>query len=242
LRLILDRRTLPRREGFMMRTALRTALVVGLACASGLSTPAAAQATRTWVSGVGDDLNPCSRTAPCKTFAGAIAKTASGGEINCLDPAGYGSVTINKPITIVCDHTEGGVLSAGNGIVVNLSNAADGVLLSGLDIFGTGTEGSGLRVVGVGSVHLRNSVVRGFRAGAGLSIDSAAMVLISDSTLSGNRTAIAANGPAQVIVTGSTIVANGTGVGGSARILSGGGNLLAGNGADGRFAGTVARQ
>jgi len=37
-------------------------------------------------SGVGDDANPCSRTAPCKTFAGAISKTAAAGEINCLDP------------------------------------------------------------------------------------------------------------------------------------------------------------
>jgi hypothetical protein len=59
-----------------------------------------AQATRTWVSGVGDDVNPCSRTAPCKTFAGAISKTAEGGEIDPLDPAGYGVVTITKAITI----------------------------------------------------------------------------------------------------------------------------------------------
>ena len=58
--------------------------------------PASAQAIRTWVSGVGDDVNPCSRTAPCKTFAGAISKTAAGGEINCLDSAGYGAVTITK--------------------------------------------------------------------------------------------------------------------------------------------------
>src|SRR5436309_5110424 len=59
-----------------------------------------AQATRTWVSGVGDDANPCSRTAPCKTFAGAISKTAAGGEIDALDPGGYGTVTITKAITI----------------------------------------------------------------------------------------------------------------------------------------------
>src|SRR3954470_6852930 len=59
-----------------------------------------AQATRTWVSGVGDDVNPCSRTAPCKTFAGAISKTAEGGEIDALDPAGYGTVTIAKAITV----------------------------------------------------------------------------------------------------------------------------------------------
>ena len=59
-----------------------------------------AQATRTWVSGVGDDVNPCSRTAPCKTFAGAISKTAEGGEIDALDPAGYGTLTITKAITV----------------------------------------------------------------------------------------------------------------------------------------------
>jgi hypothetical protein len=64
--------------------------------------PARAQATRTWVSGVGDDANPCSRTAPCKTFAGAISKTAPNGEINCLDPGGFGAVTITKSITIDC--------------------------------------------------------------------------------------------------------------------------------------------
>src|SRR6202046_3797494 len=62
--------------------------------------PAHAQATRTWVSGVGDDANPCSRTAPCKTFAGAIGQTAAGGEIDALDPGGFGEVTITKSITI----------------------------------------------------------------------------------------------------------------------------------------------
>src|SRR5580698_2714075 len=62
--------------------------------------PAHAQATRTWVSGVGDDANPCSRTAPCMTFAGAITKTAAGGEIDALDPGGFGGLTITKSITI----------------------------------------------------------------------------------------------------------------------------------------------
>src|SRR6266481_6108453 len=61
---------------------------------------AQAQATRTWVSGVGDDVNPCSRTAPCKTWAGAISKTASGGIIDALDPGGFGAVTITKPMTL----------------------------------------------------------------------------------------------------------------------------------------------
>src|SRR5262244_3544271 len=76
-------------------------------------TPASAQATRTWISGVGDDANPCSRTAPCKTFAGAISKTAPGGIINCLDPGGFGAVTITKSITIVGDAAEGDILVSG---------------------------------------------------------------------------------------------------------------------------------
>src|SRR5947199_8056148 len=81
---------------------------------------AQAQATRTWVSGVGDDVNPCSRTAPCKTFAGAISKTATDGEINCLDPGGFGGVTITKGMTINCEQTLGSVLVSGvNGIVIS---------------------------------------------------------------------------------------------------------------------------
>src|SRR5271165_2290380 len=88
------------------------------------TTPASAQATRTWVSGVGDDANPCSRTAPCKTFAGAISKTATFGEINVLDPGGFGAVTITKSITIRSDYVEAGVLVAGtNGIVVSVPAA-----------------------------------------------------------------------------------------------------------------------
>jgi len=89
--------------------------------------PAQAQATRTWISGVGDDANPCSRTAPCKTFAGAISKTATGGEIDCLDPGGFGAVTITKSITFDCGGGIGGqvgsILVAGtNGININAAN------------------------------------------------------------------------------------------------------------------------
>src|ERR671939_1663914 len=85
---------------------------------------AQAQATRTWVSGVGDDANPCSRTAPCKTFAGAISKTADGGEIDCIDPGGFGAVTITKSVTIDGGGTFASILAAGtNGVNVNDSNS-----------------------------------------------------------------------------------------------------------------------
>src|SRR3990172_12634672 len=80
--------------------------------------PSWAQATRTWVSGVGDDANPCSRTAPRKTFAGAISKTAAGGEINALDPGGFGAVTITKSITISSEGFEAGVLVSGTNAII----------------------------------------------------------------------------------------------------------------------------
>src|SRR4030088_1616875 len=109
-----------------MRRIALLALIVALLVPIFASAPAHAQATRTWISGVGDDVNPCSRTAPCKTFAGAISKTASGGEINVLDPGGFGAVTITKPITISSWGFEAGVLVSGtNGIIVNVPNATD---------------------------------------------------------------------------------------------------------------------
>ena len=86
-----------------MRTISLSLTISATALALLLQTASAhAQASRTWVSGVGDDANPCSRTAPCKTFAGAISKTALNREINCLDPGGFGAVTITKSITIDC--------------------------------------------------------------------------------------------------------------------------------------------
>ena len=128
--------------------------------------PASAQATRTWVSGVGDDANPCSRTAPCKTFAGAISKTAAQGEINCIDPGGFGAVTITKSITINCSIVEGGVLVSGtNGIVVN-ALSTDRVVLKGLDIQGVGTGLNGITIVGSGTVFIEDCLIEGFTQNA----------------------------------------------------------------------------
>ena len=124
-----------------MRSFLKILIALGM---TAFASPSLAQATRTWVSGVGDDANPCSRTAPCKTFAGAISKTASGGEINCLDPGGFGAVTITKSITLDCTGTMGSILNSGtNGIIVNDSVTASPntieVLVRGLSIDGAGT-------------------------------------------------------------------------------------------------------
>src|SRR5262245_44828443 len=143
-----------------------------------------AQATRTWVSGVGDDANPCSRTAPCKTFAGAISKTAVGGEIDCLDPAGYGAVTITKAITIDCFHTLGGVLAAlTNGINVNAPAGAR-IVLRGLDINGVGSGFDGIRFINGGSLHVENSVISGMQNGINMGAGNA--IYIKDSYIRNN--------------------------------------------------------
>jgi hypothetical protein len=158
-----------------------------------LLTAVSAQAqTRTWVSGVGDDLNPCSRTAPCKTFAGAISKTSAGGEINCLDPNGAGAVTITKSISIVCDYTEGGILAAGtNGIIVN-APAGSIVTLKGLDVECFGTGLNGIEMINVGVVlHIHKVQVRNCRGASGNGIrivpsSSSAEVYIADSYITDN--------------------------------------------------------
>jgi hypothetical protein len=127
------------------------------------ATPAMAQATRTWVSGVGDDANPCSRTAPCKTFAGAISKTAANGEINVLDPGGYGGVTITKSITIRADNVEAGVLVSGtNAIIVN-AGANGRVRLMGLDIEGLTTGLSGINIISAFDVLIQDCDIHGFQ-------------------------------------------------------------------------------
>ena len=142
------------------------------------TSPAYAQATRTWVSGVGDDVNPCSRTAPCKTFAGAISKTANNGEINCLDPGGFGAVTITKSITIDCTGTLGSILNSGtNGINVNDSATATPgtieVMVRGLTIDGGGSLAglNGIRMTSGRSLVLQDVFVQNQNGANGISIE-----------------------------------------------------------------------
>lgn len=151
------------------------------------SAPANAQATRTWVSGVGDDANPCSRTAPCKTFAGAISKTATFGEINVLDPGGFGAVTITKSISITSTFEAGVLVSGTNGIVVSLPAATDRVLLQGLDIEGLGTGLDGVKIIGSGTTTIVNCQIRHFTGnGVNLVGTSGARAVIKDSVITNN--------------------------------------------------------
>ena len=173
----------------MRNVLLKLFSFVAVAAAFGAA-PAYAQATRTWVSGVGDDVNPCSRTAPCKTFAGAISKTAAGGEINTLDSAGFGAVTITKSITIKADGTVGGIAATGTtGITVN-ALSTDRIVLDGLDIDGFGTGVNGIRVIQARDVVIVNSSIRNFRSGvnsAGVVVDGPVAITIKNTTIEGNN-------------------------------------------------------
>jgi hypothetical protein len=126
---------------------------------------------------VGDDLAACSRTAPCKTFAGAISKTAAGGEINCLDPGGYGAVNITKSMTIDCGYTHGSILAANfTGVIIN--GAGINVTLRGLSINGAATTtGIGVRILNAANVNIENVVIENFGGtganGRGISIETA---------------------------------------------------------------------
>jgi hypothetical protein len=152
---------------------------------------ASAQATRTWVSGVGDDVNPCSRTAPCKTFAGAISKTASGGEIDVLDPGGFGTLTITKPITIDGTGTFASSLaSATTAFLINSSAANSTVVLRGLSINGAGTTlgTKGVRVLtnagATVNVHIEDCVIFNFSTSAvNIETSATANVYIRNSTI-----------------------------------------------------------
>jgi hypothetical protein len=149
-----------------------------------------AQANRTWVSqAVGDDANPCSRTAPCHTFAGAYTKTAAGGEIDVLDPGGYGALTINKSLTI--DGGGGQVASvqvAGtNGIVV-AAQPTDLVILRNIRINGllnAGTPGiNGISYMSGGTLVVENCMIFGFgTAGINVSTPTNASLNIRNTTI-----------------------------------------------------------
>src|SRR5262245_52677422 len=196
-----------------MKHSLLSILAISLFALSHID-PAAAQATRTWVSGVGDDFNPCSRTAPCKTFAGAISRTAPGGEINCLDPGGFGLLTITQSVTISCPSTgTAGVLaSAGsNGIVIN-TPANGEVLLQGLDIEGLGSGNNGVHIVSATKVTIQSSSIRNFAGnGVNLAGPAGARVVILDSLILSNNAGVniaGAGGQANAALVMRTVIDN----------------------------------
>ena len=180
--------------------------------------------TRTWVSGVGDDLNPCSRTAPCKTYAGAISKTAKDGEISTLDPGGFGAVTITKSITINGGNGGAGygsILASGvTGVIINITDAADvrkSVRLDWLNINGASTGLDGVRFVAGNALYVSNTLIDGFTSD-GIEVTSASSTVVVENTRirncvgNGIRTSGNVGGGIKATVANSYITRNGVGV------------------------------
>ncbi len=158
-------------------------LLIMVCCAVAFASAAQAQ-SRTWVSGEGDDADPCSRTAPCRTFAGAINKTATNGEINCLDPNGFGSVTITKSIQIDCHEIYSGVLHSNtNGVSIAFDSFAGtdtrrSVRLRNINFSGADTGDRGITITGSplatnSEVHIEDCMMDGNFGGTGNGIRDA---------------------------------------------------------------------
>jgi hypothetical protein len=196
-----------------LRLAFCAALLISVTLT--LASLTQAQATRTWVSGVGDDVNPCSRTAPCKTFAGAISKTAKGGEIDPLDSGGFGAVTITKSITIDGIGVLAGILGAGTtGIIIKLTDPADtakSVRLRGLSLNGVGTGLSGITVLAANNVSIEDCVIDGFTK-YGISVEGGGAFVKNTSIRNNTLAGINVTGGGQVAITDSAVTFNGTGL------------------------------
>jgi hypothetical protein len=219
------------------RFTLKTLAIATFICA--VASMAQAQASRTWVSGVGDDANPCSRTAPCKTWAGAISKTAACGEIDALDPAGFGAVTITKSITLDGTGTLASILaSLTTGIIINAAST-DVITIRGISINGFCNGIRGINILQAKTVnvedcvifrfanegilasetsstelnlHVRNTVIRD-NVGAGISMASTTGTVkftIDNSRLSGNLHGIHARNGSQGTVDRSVMAGNTT--------------------------------
>jgi hypothetical protein len=196
------------------------ALAAALLCAFATLDHAQAQAFRTWVSSGadGDDINPCNRLQPCRTFPTAMSNTAAGGEINVLSPGSYGVITINKSLSIIAEGVTAGILAPSvNGIRV-AAGAGDVVIIKGLDINGLGTGLEGIRIERAKSVHISKSIIHGFSAASSSAIAivpslSPVDVVISDTTITKNRQGILAapTGGMTATVVADRVLAENTG-------------------------------
>lgn len=183
-----------------------------------LASSAHAQSYQTWVSGVGDDANPCTRTAPCKTFAGAISRTTAGGEISVLDPGGFGAVTITKAITINGVGNHASILASGTSAIIINAGTTDTVVLRNLSMNGGTTVSGvdGVRLLQAGRLVVEDCEIAGFDdAGIEVATSTATKVVVSGTTIRGitNGVKVAPSaGRADVLIDNATIRSAATGI------------------------------
>jgi hypothetical protein len=165
----------------------KTAFLLTLVVAALASIPAHAQPLRVFVSGLGLDTNPCTVTQPCRTFQHAHDVVAANGEIDVIDPAGYGPLKITKGISIQA-HGFGGISQPAMFVAIQINvTTSDPVTLNGLLIDGAGTGTMGIQINSGPSVTILNSVVRHFNFGIFYqSSTNGANLLVEDTIASDN--------------------------------------------------------
>jgi hypothetical protein len=224
-----------------------------------LQTPAQAQAVRTWVSSTGDDANACSITSRCRTFAGALTKTAAGGIISVFDSGSYGAVNINKSISIIAEGAQAGIVTKGANAIVIKAGQKDVVNLQGLSLDGSQSGANGIAILSGGTVRVSHCLINGYQNGLNVDTTNSIKVFVSDCDIAQNEAGVAANlGDSVIVLDRVRLVANQSGVVGAnkntvlhlnnstlaynavaigkvdGKIFSSQNNALMGNGADGQ--------
>lgn len=177
-----------------------------------------AQVAVTYVSGLGSDSNPCTRSSPCKTLQKALTKTSPGGQINALNSANYGYLQITQAVSIIGTHGAAGVLatSAVTGVSIN-AGANDKVTLQGLELDGAGSGASGIQFTSGASLSIRDSVIRGFVNGINFQPSGSSALSVGTTLVANNSTGVVvqATMPATAIFDDVQIMNNGSGIVGS---------------------------
>jgi hypothetical protein len=164
-----------------VRFAFGSLLLMALSASASM-----AQGQRTFVSGLGDDGNPCTRSAPCRTFTKAISQTNPGGEVYVLDSAGYGPFTVTKAVSIVAQGVTAGIsVFSGDGIDIS-AGANDTVILRGLTVNSQGISGSGIVFSSGAALHVESCVVNGFSIGCGVLFNGPGTLEVKDSIFRNN--------------------------------------------------------
>lgn len=164
-----------------------------LALGAGVALPQAAQAQalRTWVSALGDDAAACSRAAPCRSLAGAFAKTAAGGEIDVLDTGSFGAVVITRAVTVRATGVTAAVQATSGAAITVAAGAGDLVVLDGLALEGVGSGSAGVQVVSGSNVVVMRSTITRFASGVDIGGGLAMRVTVEECRLAGNGVGVA---------------------------------------------------
>ncbi len=175
--------TLPTTREFLLAA---TVVLATLACGTATGAP------RTFVASNGSDANPCSLPSPCRGFARALTQTTANGEIIVLDSAGYGTVTIDRSVTITAPPGVYAGISVFTGVGITVATPGAAVTLRGLTINGQGGT-TGILFTAGGPLQVERCVIENM-TGFGIDAQIGTRLFLRDVTLRRNDEGLQANG------------------------------------------------